>query len=615
MKHLLPLMTAIAMILSFSGCKENVDLKNIDPHADVQMGIALPVGNMTATMGDFLGGGRVKKIYVQTEATSQLPIFHFIDTVDIPRRSFHVINLKDYIIKDSTTMYFDLASQFPSIPDGVSIPSGTTQTLRFPVVLKVTGVNDNTTRERLDSMLISRSEFISVINTQDFDLKESEIESVTLVMGDQFNSRGSSKEKDLPVSGYRFGDSLRINVNDYTVSLMKDKNDFTHFVDTIAFDIVFKIKTNHSIPLHSTSQLAYNMRINLLEFDALWGYFEPNNQLDDENRLNMDSLWDEWANVKKLKVRFQQPRIDVYVDHHVSAPLRMLIKYIRVMNSDGVEVSASWSGETSHMIYFNHQGETLSPREDQQAIGDSVTLHEYFDNDSDHGNIDHLFDARPDIFSYCYDLQIDPDRWPNKGNYPYNQMRITKDSMIVGYARIDAPFIFNEGSEAEYKTTFDDINISKISFDSIISDNDMIDTLIAHDVLVFMNVQNSIPFDIDARFTFRDQDSSELDVKLINNNDNHIIFRAPTADQFAPASATEKGVFYKVVAPSDTTLIVRMDQDEYNRFCKTKYINLDASLVNNPVNCEMDSTTKMTVHLGVAADVEAIINWKKESNK
>ncbi len=52
-KHLLFVVAGCCMGFAMSGCKANVDLKNIDKTAELDMGIALPVGSMSATIGDF----------------------------------------------------------------------------------------------------------------------------------------------------------------------------------------------------------------------------------------------------------------------------------------------------------------------------------------------------------------------------------------------------------------------------------------------------------------------------------------------------------------------------------------------------------------------------------
>ena len=606
MKHFLRYLPVLTLMLVFNGCKEDLDLEHMDNRAEVKMGIALPVGDMRATLGDFLGGGKVKRIYVDSEG-----IFHFNDTVDIPTRNYHPIYLEDYIIQDANTLSFDVPSQFPGTPLPYDIPSGQQASLTFPVVLGIEGVNDDIYKERLDSMYITHSQFISKIDMRDFDLHVDEIQSVTLTLGDQFTSP-EGKTRNIPLDGYTFGSEVPIYVDNYTMSLLKDRSRVDEHVDSLVFHITFNIKTNHPITLSEDSRILYNMRVKLLQYKGLWGYFEPDNRLDDTNRLCMDSLWDGWKDVKNLKLRLMEPSIDVAMSHHVAAPFILHINYMRAINSNGEEKKATWDGATSTDLIFNQAGETINP---YGTIGDSVILHRTFSENPSKGHIDQLFDVRPDTFSYSYDLRIDQNRFdkysfvPKPGSdYPYNQLRLTDDSLILGKAVLDIPFKFNKDSEAEYYPTFTKINISSWNFDSIVATNSTIDTIKANTVLVFTNFRNTIPFKIGAYVHFLDQDSVELPVYFVQGNDsNHVIIQAPKMSR--PTGST----YGYVTAPSDTTVILHMDNEKFNMFTRTKTIRMDAYLIDNPEPCVVDSLAQLKVSIGVAADVEAIINWENTS--
>ena len=61
-----------------NGCKEDIDLKNIDSHAEAELGFAIPMGSISANLGDFLGNGQVDGIYVDENR-----VLYFRDTFDI----------------------------------------------------------------------------------------------------------------------------------------------------------------------------------------------------------------------------------------------------------------------------------------------------------------------------------------------------------------------------------------------------------------------------------------------------------------------------------------------------------------------------------------------------
>ena len=91
MKQILkPLVIISLSALLLSSCEADVDLKNIDSSAQVNMGLAMPVGTMSASLGDFLdlGDGII--------SVREDGVFQYVDTFVI-QRNFHAINLEQYM--------------------------------------------------------------------------------------------------------------------------------------------------------------------------------------------------------------------------------------------------------------------------------------------------------------------------------------------------------------------------------------------------------------------------------------------------------------------------------------------------------------------------------------
>ena len=123
------------------GCHSDIDLNNIDTTANVEMGLAVPVGSLTFTIGDFLGSGQVNQIGVD-----EWGIFHFKDTLALPRREYHQIDPSSYLIKNQTQLDFRIKEALPSVD--VLPASSTPTTLRFNMELSVEGINKDITQER-----------------------------------------------------------------------------------------------------------------------------------------------------------------------------------------------------------------------------------------------------------------------------------------------------------------------------------------------------------------------------------------------------------------------------------------------------------------------------------
>ena len=89
--HVLIATLLVAGILT--GCRSDVDVSNIDTHAELEMGIALPIGSMSATLGDFLGNG-LGSIYI--DSVDNKGVITWKDTFKIAR-NFHQVDLAKYI--------------------------------------------------------------------------------------------------------------------------------------------------------------------------------------------------------------------------------------------------------------------------------------------------------------------------------------------------------------------------------------------------------------------------------------------------------------------------------------------------------------------------------------
>ena len=585
---------AIGAMMLLAGCRSDVDINNIDPKAEVEMGLVLPVGSIHATMGDFLGANQVQQIKVD-----EYGIFHFIDTVQIPTKDYRTINVADYIIKDASTLKFRIADK---IGTGTITPAFGDVQLTFDLELGMEGINEDATQERIDSIRVKEADFTSVINVEHFDLNWSEIESVQLKLGEQFR-RKEGNIIDIPVNGYGFGQEVPIKVRDFTLNLMKDEdNPDAGTVNKIKFQIIFNVRPSQNHEVYDDSKFAYNLQVKVIDYEAIWGWFQAGNQMRDHQRLKMDSLWEGWKDIKKLKVRFAEPSIQVYVSHKIAAPLRMYIDSLQAIDSLGNPTYATWDGEKTTDFDLRP---VLSP--EGRDLTDSVTVTRLFNHEESKGHIDQLFDVRPDIFCYGFHLLVDQNP---RSDYPWKQHRITKDAKVRGYAVADVPFKFNTGSELEYTATIQDVDMSKVTLDSLLADQNILDTVKASDLKLILKVKNRIPFNLDAYVTFLDKDSTDMNMVLLADSSiNHIHIPAPKMTR--PADAKSYG---QVSEPSESVTIISVDKSKFDRFAEVKHIRLDAAITDNPQRCVLDTATDMTVFIGLTAHIDAVMKFENDKN-
>ena len=590
--HALFAITAGCLLLS---CHSKVDFENLDTTSEVEMGVALPVGSLHATMGDFLGAGQVPQIYVGEDG-----IFHFIDTVDIPQKSYHKIDVASYIIKDKTTLSFPIKEKVSK--DVINGDGVTTTELVFDVVLNMSGINENPYQERLDSIWVAEAKFISIINVEDFGLNWSEIKRVRLELGEQFR-RPKGMMVNIPVSGKGYAQNIPIDVDDFTLSLLKNNDLSQGNVTSIECKIHFDVcpDNGHNIALTDNSKFLYNLQVKVIDYEAIWGWFQAGNEMQDANRLNMDSLWDGWKDFKKLKVRFMEPSIKVSVWHKIAAPLRMYIDYITAIDSTGKATHATWHGEERTDFPLP---KIISPY--SKDLTDSIINSKIFSYDPADGHIDLLFDVKPDYFDYKFYLVIDQNP---RTDYPWKQHRITRDVKVHGFAVIDVPFKLNEGSELEYTSTIDSVDISSISLDSLLAQAEILDTIKASDLKLILEVDNRIPFDLEGWFTFLNKDSVDMKMELLEGNkENHLRFPAPKMER----PAGQKYGF--VTEASKTRCIINVDKNDFDRLAEVKYIRFDAAITGNPQPCVIDTATDIRVKVGISAHVDAVLNFDNANN-
>jgi len=584
----------VTLLCMFAGCRSKIDLENIDKRAELELGMALPVGTLHVTIGDFLGAGTVDKICVDSNN-----LYHFIDTVGIPTKDYHKIDIKKYVLENEEPLLFPIK---PAVDGKSVIDGGESHVLTFDLSLSTANfTKEDPKYERIDEIWVNEATFTSIVKVQEFELKWSEIKKVELVLGSQF-TREEGKTIEIPVSGFSYGASIPISVTNFKLNMKGDEPNTT--TDKVYFQIKFYVKPSegHDIDVSDNSKFSYALTIGDIDYEAIWGFFEAGKDMRDKERISMDSLWDEWRNIKKLKVRFMEPKIDVYVTHKIAAPLIMHLDYMQAENEQGEIAKATWleDGLTKDSSVFALQNR-LDPK--PETIGDSVSNQRKFSYREEEGHIDNLFNVRPDSLVYSFWLSVDR-------NAGWKQHRIVKDDLVRGYACCDIPFKVNTGSEMEYTTMLEDVNISNVSLDSIVASVQTLDSVKASDVKLILEIENGLPFKLEGKFTFLDANGRDLKIVLLEDHqDNHLLFPAP--EMTLPPGE----VYGYVNKPSVTRCIVNIEKNDFDRMAEVKSIQMDVAIVDNPMPCKITKETDLRVRIGLAAHVDAVLNFdKKDTN-
>lgn len=617
MKHsssfLAVLLACTALI--WHGCEADVDLNNIDTTVGVDATVALPLGSVSATIGDFVGDG-TWGIFI--DSLNNKGVLTFRDTFSMSRK-FHTLDLSQYLSKASIPMkVYDKLDASHLLVDGKIAGTGITIPLEFPLTLNLNGINNDESYQRLDSALIKHASFVSNIKLSGgLPLEWEWIEKVTITLGEAFHRKSGNV-----VTVYTKGDEggfnqdMLIDVDEFSMNLMKNPNldpekDADKYVqNNVNTSCDFKVTLYINIPtsaglitIPTTSAFQYDLNVRFIDYHAVWGMFKPSKDMSDEAEISLTKEWDAWKLFKAAKLPFADPKVDMKITTQIAGALVVNGDYLYVKDSNGQQVNAMFDGKTYLRKHFI-EGEYLSLNSE---IGDSATIHILFDKDPARGHIDQLFTLQPDYLGYKFSIEFD--------RYESPQIRITDNTDIRIDAACELPFMFNEGVKLGYSDTITNIDLSMVTLDSLMESlPELIDTIEEAKLTVALQIENTIPLQIKGSFICLDENNNVIldpetnEPFLIAGTDTLLI---PTPDYtFNPSTATWDIKGGKMI------LTLKVDKDKLNTLVKVKNIVFDASLDDESLayvydkgyfNVKLTEYEGLTIKIGVGASVEAIL--------
>lgn len=602
-----------------SGCRANVDLNNIDTSTELKMGLAVPIGSLSATVGDFLGTNN-GNIYIDT--LDHFGVLTFKDTFRI-ERNYHQLDLKQYISETDLTMgiHDNLQEQGLLIGGNKVIGTGQTICLKFPLILGLNGINneDGLSDERIDSAFITDASFISTIQKQNFsDLQWSWIDSVNIVLGKAFRRpRGNVMRVYSKGDGYGFGNQIPIDVDNFSLNLMKrplnpktepDKY-WINVIDTCDFEVRFymTIPENQEVTIADDAAFRYKLGVQFIDYTAVWGMFKPSAEMSDEDTLSIAEVWNGWNSFQDAKLPFSSPRIDVNVITTIAGALRVNGDYLFAKEmSTGKEVHAKFSGRDSKLFTW--------PESDylpisSNTIGDSVILRDFFSEAPDRGELDKLFTIRPDMVGYKFSVEFDRTLTP--------QIRILPQTGIRIEAICSLPMMFGEGVEIHYADTLKNVNLSKITLDSLLASSDVLDTINASDVKLFVKIDNTIPLQIKGVLRCLDEDGQVV----MDPTDPKKPLLLTQTDTIS--IATPKFVFannsWNISKEGEALEVISINKERFDTFSKIKNIYFEVIVDNESLQEAYDAgknfqakitdDSRIKVQLGLATKIDAVLNF------
>lgn len=569
-----------AGVLMFASCKADVDLGNVSTEMELNMGLALPLGSVRASMGDFIGDTTFNYVNINDEGVYELS---YSDTFNV---DYHTV-----VFTENTNIAnkeFKLSEQITGSP--IVLQSGQTYTLEFPMNLSLEDINaDPENYERIDSVVITQALFTSNFSLMgDLDIQYGdELEKVQIILPEHnFRNLDQNLFPDNTVDvalNKRFGADHPIDIPRFTLNLLKtDKlSDGVDDNITVTCRLVITPKRDRTIT-NPDAGFAYTFKVNLIDYSVIYGWFCPNDNLATTDTLFVAKEMGEdlFNRFKDTRLPFKEPYIQLKNRTNVGIPVEWRLYDVKTFSVDGNVASINFqNGMLSWPI-------TVCPASPYELKETVRTI------DTDDGDINELFAFLPEKLCFSRDLLFF-----STGTGKNTQYFLPKDAVFELAATIKLPLEFDPDVYITYNDTIKNINIS----DSILQANN----ISLENVELKLIVNNGLPFEISADFVFLDENGDKIDMGVVQDATGR-------SDKFvfAASSVAADG---KLTEPSRNVLSVVVTDTEVGKLQKLKNIVYTAELGKNTGAATLTPENYLSVQVGLSA--KAGITLNSQSNQ
>lgn len=586
---LIPVLIGIGM----AGCRSDVNLTDVSVDSKLNARVSMPIGEMTATFGEMIGligFGDNAKISINSDSVLVLSIDEHFDN------EFHAIELTDY----TGTVESDKPVS-EVMPGATMIPARTKETVTFDMNIRFDGINDDISDERIDSMVIDRASFTTKV-TNNFGLTIADIDSVVMVLGPQFR-RAKGTRQELP--GFDFNKNIKIELDNFTLVMMKDEskapaddNVINHATIQFVVYLNYKPEGNNNpfdpgfeyLPLTPTSAFHFSFQVEMMEYSALFGYFEPGSETHDINTIDVPITV---PGNEPIILAAKEPKIGLDFTYGMAMPLQVRVNDVKAIHPDGTETLATWGGAESTVKQLNAVIPIDAPL-DSTIMDSSIIL----TKESQEGHIDRFFLKEVKKLGYNYKLEVDRYREVKMKDGQWKKMdqfRMTHNTKFSMDFHFKMPFKFNKELKLAYADTIHDVNLQRASLDSLASmvPGGYIKSIDSVSLYVYLLITNEIPVGMKLDVSFIDENNQELAIDGLKDLDIE--------------GATMAGLGN--VTPADPIVYaVEVKTEDFSKLSKTQSIRISARLGDDQHEATFLTNKKLSIKAGVTGDVEAALN-------
>ncbi len=536
------------LCIIFTSCKADIDLNDVSPEIEFGGGIAIPVGTAKISIGDVLGDESFDSLlFVDTDSnyylkynasyTEKLPYVGFSDPLDL------------------VDEYFDLNRDLGPLPTNLSV--GETKVLSlemdadadlisdkidavFSSSDKTSPVGRSTGRPDSDEPFqiktVEKVEVQNAVFSFSFDknaafgLEYDDIDSIIVEL-DENVFDGTEKSYTIPrTTG--FDEKHILELSNFITNFYDESG---NEIEKINFSLKVYIKAKGTRSIAAESELKCKAIAEEVNVNVLWGDCVLDEVIEVQNinlreELNIKELSDkEWI------VPFNNPQITITSQTNIGVPIKVGVDYFRAINTDGSTTEYKFGEQNT--CYFPLENRPTSVTD---TVENTVPVF-----DKDFGDLDLIFKDFPEeiqLSYYAKNLEVsDYDRFLAAGSF----INVDFEAKI--------PVVLNPSLVIEYADTLKDLSIP-----------DTLSTYGDVTVAAYIDVKNSLPFELNAELVFLDEDNNDLGLKLLNPD--------ATESNKLTLPAAETDATGNVIKSGDVILQVDLNtQDDIHKINKIKY--------------------------------------------
>lgn len=543
---------------TLTSCITDVNISDLNTEINGRTALALPIGSVHANMSDLLD--LVDSTVITADSTNAICILYSQNdiTLDLEFKNIKKSEtLIDTIKLRNKDCFFDILNNLPPTINSVKLDKGsykfrdeTTYELSFNEEV------DGEKKIRIDSAIISNATVDLRVRAYGLNLSESNYLLMSLEYPDVLDERYAEEFRNIKITSNEYSlkkelEHLRIYFNE----IMGDK--------PINLATNFELVSDGSLVITREADLQFDMKVDLLNSDALFGYFWLKEPIKSD-KLSYDIPREIIENdlLKNSNLLFTNPILELNVTTNIGIPLTLDVHDIYAIKN-GEEYHATFNNNSSLNVNFS------SPRQPYDSASTTLIL------DRENGSLHTLLSVLPEEINIDYSLstiyQEERDSW--------HFITMPTQTNIDITAKI--PFQFDPTSNFVYNDTID-ANLSSL-LDNSILENTEIDT-----VNLYLDVECKLPVNTNLKLIYLDEND-----QIITESNT---FKIPSA---------EVDIEGRVTNATNETIILSTNGENINDILNTKKVILALSLEGHDENSRIYFQTTDAIDIKLSAFIRA----------